>query len=181
MSERSTQDDGRVAAGILVTLITQIIAGAALAITVEAALFVFVLDKQNPSLLFEITIGLSFACFIFSIWQGGWAITRVASDGFRGHWRSGRSHPKIALQSLCAQIGIISFIVAAVVQLGFGGPAPKSSTATESTPSSHCADSSVAHVLGRFDATLHLADSLMRLHHKPYRQVHSHHHCRHRR
>jgi len=101
------------AANISVNLGTQLINAALTLMAISAGFFTFILDKKSPTFTFYIFYGLTFVCFIVSIFFGGTGIDDIKQRGAKSDWET---HPKNSAnwfdyQSIALLAGIVCIAI----------------------------------------------------------------------
>lgn len=102
-------EDGRVAAGITVTLSGQVIAASLAALAFEIAAWTYVADKRQVGAAFIVVSAASFGLFVASIFVGGKGMTEVRNDGFAGKWEMRTGKRKFNLQAIFCLIALLLF------------------------------------------------------------------------
>jgi succinate dehydrogenase hydrophobic anchor subunit len=110
-------EDRRAAATIATSLSSYVITGALAIVGAEAAIFVFILDKKQPSWSFYVMLALSFSLLCGSCFLGGKGIWEIYNNGANGTWRT-TAGGKFALQLLLTLFGIFLFVICAFMVNG---------------------------------------------------------------
>lgn len=104
-------EDRRTAAGISVSLSSQLISAALAMLAIEGAVVVFVVGERNPNPIFWIVAVCSFVAFVVSIFVAGKGITKDRDNGANGNWNTNEASKLYNAQAISCLIGLILFIV----------------------------------------------------------------------
>jgi hypothetical protein len=105
-------EDQRTAAGMTVTLSSQLIAAALGMLALEGAYVAFVLGTRVVAPWFGLIAVVSGSCFIASIFVAGKGITKVRDGGFDGQWSITEGKGLFNSQAILCLLGLALFLFA---------------------------------------------------------------------
>jgi len=111
----SSNDDRSAAAGVLSNLSGFIISASLAMLAIEGALLAFVLGDRVAGTIFFVVFSLSFLSFVFSIFCGGWGVTRTAERLAAGRWTISIGSGWFSAQAGFAFLGLLLFGASALV------------------------------------------------------------------
>jgi hypothetical protein len=121
----STDDNGRQAAAIKVS-ISNYVGTAALAMLAGAvALFTYIQQNFNPSVLFYVLILLSVIALVAGIVAGGKGADSTADEVAKGTWNQDTTTPAYNVQSILTLAGLVLVLAAAGVGTTLSAPPAK--------------------------------------------------------
>jgi len=110
MSNSATQEDRRTAAGITVTLSSQLMAASLAALGFVVVAWTYIADKREINSRFVAFCVGSFVAFIVSIFVGGKGVTTVRDEGFKGEWQPATARKMFNFQAGFCLLALLFFV-----------------------------------------------------------------------